>query len=451
MSAEKPILRPSSWSSIAKDPVLNKIVYFQVFNGLSSGIYGILIMLYIEYLDAGLGTSIFIAHYAIYYLVGNLANSILLIPGGVFADKFGRKPALVIGAWLMAINGFIPPFATQWWQLLPASLINAAGTSLYTPAQASLVADVSYGYRRTKSYSVVYFTSVGFTTVGLVIFSLSAAIFQAAIATAAYYQLMLIVSAILGLGAVVPIILLRKSEVNVEKQREESAITRRTTREQEELFGVPAELARNGIVVKLLVINLLIGLGAGFIIPLFTYYWKAPPFNLPDATVGVITILGFVGITIGNMFTPWLSRHVKVLGGRIGTIVVFQGVSIVSAAYLAIAPLQMSLYPAIAAYVARTVFINAISPLTSSLLMDHSPMEKRGLYNSLISIAFGVPNSISPLFTYFIYNSVPPSYGFTYPILILVFLYTISVIIYATIKKADSSMLSAQKRVMEVQ
>jgi MFS family permease len=444
MQSEKTLAQASSWTSIVRDPVLSRIVLFQVFNGLSSGIYTILIMLYIQYLDSGLG-DLYLAHFAIYYLVGSLANSVLLIPAGLFADRFGRKPALVIGAFLLAINGFIPPFASQWWQLLPASLINAAGSALYTPAQAALVADVSFGYRREKSYSVVYFTTVGFTTVGLVVFSLYAFIFQAMTATAAYYQLMLIMSAALGLVGVVPIALLRKVEAVVEKGRMESIAPPKDVSKQRRFLDVPTELGRNGVVIKLLAINFLIGLGAGFIIPIFTYYWKAV-FSLSDSSVTAISMLGYVGLAAGTMLTPWLAGRAKALGGRVGTIVIFQGVSIVCAAYLAIAPLQMSLYPAIVAYVARTVLMNAINPLTSALLMDHSPTEKRGLYNSLISIAFNVPNSISPLFTFFIYASVQPPYGFTYPISILVFLYTISDIIYVTIRKADKSLLSAQER-----
>jgi MFS family permease len=434
----------STWSSIFKDQFLNKVVYFQVFNGLSAGTYSVLIMLYIQYLDAGLGGDIYIAHFAIYYLVGNLTNAILLYPGGIFADKFGRKPALVVGAWLMAINGFIPPFATVWWELLPASVISAGGSALYTPAQAALVADVSTGYRREKSYSVVYFISTGFTTVGLAIFSIYAAVYQTAVATASFYQLMLLISAFLGLGAVVPIMLLEKPEEKIRKTQVEPARTKKGNEKPEESFEVPAEIKRNSVVIKLLIINLLIGLGAGFIIPLFTYYWEGV-FYLSDSAITAITMLGYVGLVFASMFTPWIAKRAKVLGGRIGTIVIFEGTSIICAGYLAIAPFQMSLFPAITAYVARMVLMNAISPLTSALLMDHSPMEKRGLYNALISTAFGVPNSISPIFTYFFYNSAQAPYGFTYPIAILVLLYTISVIIYATIKKADSVMPSRKK------
>ena len=438
-------LQFSTWSSIFKDQVLNKVVYFQVFNGLSAGTYSVLIMLYIQYLDTGLGGNIYFAHYAIYYLVGSLTNAALLYPAGIFADKFGRKPALVIGAWLLALNGFIPPFATVWWQLLPASVMSSAGLALFSPAQGAIVADVSTGYRREKSYSVVYFITTGFTTVGLAIFSIYAAVYEAAEATASFYQLMLLISAFLGLGAVVPILLLKNPEGKTRKPIEESARTLKEADKQKESFEVPAELRRNGVVIKLLVINLLIGLGAGFVIPLFTYYWTGV-FSLSDSTTTLITMLGYVGLVFASMFTPWIAKRAKVLGGRIGTIVIFEGVSIICAGYLAIAPYQINfnsaiLYAATAAYIARMVLMNAVSPLTSALLMDHSPTQKRGLYNALISIAFGVPNGAAPIFTYFYYNSVQPPYGFTYPIAILVFLYTISAIIYATIKKADGPVL----------
>jgi MFS family permease len=426
---------------------MNKIVFFQIFNGLSAGIYSILIMLYLsDYIDVGLG-DIYLFHYAIYYLVGNLTLSIFLIPGGLFADKFGRKPALVFGALLLAINGFIPPFATQWWQLLPASAINGVGTALYNPAQASLIADISSGYRREKSYSAAYFTNIGFTAIGLVIFSTYASIFHASVSTLEYYQLMLIVSAILGLGAVLPIALLRKPQI-IAREKCDDPATQRMTIQQEELCGVPSRLKRNGVVIRLLAINLLVGLGAGFIIPVFTYYWKNV-FSLSDATVTNIQVVGYIGLVAGSMLTPWLAKHAKVLGGRVGTIVVFQGVSILCAAYLAIAPLQGILYLAITAYVGRLVLMNAISPLTSALLMDHSPSGKRGLYSSLISIAFNVPNCVSPIFTYFYYIGAQPPYGFTYPISILVLLYSLADIIYVTTRKADISMLKAQKRLVE--
>jgi MFS family permease len=449
MSAEKSIFQSSSWSSIIKDPALSKIILFQIFNGLSSGIYGILVMFYIKYLDAGLG-DIYLAHYAIYYLVGNLTISILLIPGGLFADKFGRKRALVTGAALLAISGFIAPLSTAWWHLLFVSAVSSAGSALVSPAQASLVADVSKGYRREKSYSVVAFVGIGFTTAGLLTFMVYAGLYGAVSSTALYYQLMLVAAAILGLVAVVPVGLIRKPPKDLENQSDEVARPCHETIEQERLCGIPQSIMKNRVVTKILVINLIVGLGAGFVIPLFTYYWNEV-FSLSQGTVTAITVLGDIGMATGGMFTPWIARHAKVLGGRVGTIVVFQSVSIICAGYLGVAPWQMNIYLAVSAYVARQDLMNAIGPLTSALLMDHSPMEKRGLVNALVSICFSVPNGVSPLVTSVIHGLVPHPYGYVYPISILVFLYTISVIIYATTRKADASMLSAQKRLMGVQ
>jgi MFS family permease len=201
-------------------------------------------------------------------------------------------------------------------------------------------------------------------------------------------------------------------------------------------YEVPSSLRRNRVVQKVLAINLLIGFGAGFIIPLFTYYWGYI-FKLSDEAIIGITVLGYIGMAAGSLVTPWVARHATKYGGRVGTIVAFQSASIVFAGYLAIVPFQMNLSLAVIAYIARTDFMNIISPLTSALLMDHSPANRRGLVNSLVNIAFSVPNGISPSFTSMILIAVPAPYGYTYSISFMVSLYLVGSVIYATTRKAD--------------
>ncbi len=411
-------------------------------------------MFFIKYLDGNV-ESLYLAHYSLYYLVGNLTLSILLIPAGIFTDKIGRKHALAIGVTLIAIGGFIAPLAKQWWHLLFASVILSAGSAVTSPAQASLVADISAGYRREKSYSIVAFTSVGSLTVGLLVFIVFSALSTVAVAADFYYRFLLMLSGTLGLIAVIPIFLMRKSPLFDKNRFKEKSVedhgqpTDRPERHEESLqqltksesksvnsYLVPDLLKRNRIVQKILLINVLIGLGAGFIIPLFTYYW-GDVFKISNLEVAMITDLGYIGMALGSLVTPWVARRATKYGGRVGTIVAFQSASIVFAGYLAVVPWQMNLSLAVIAYIARTDFMNIIGPLTSALLMDHSPMKRRGVINSMVGIAFNVPNGISPYFTSMILSVVPEPYGYAYSIWALVFLYSISSVIYLTIRKAD--------------
>jgi MFS family permease len=440
---------------------MSKLILFLVFSGLSSGTYSILVMFFIAYLDGGV-ESIYRGHYSLYYLVGSLTVSALLIPAGLLTDRIGRKRALSIGATLVAVGGFMAPLSTQWWQLLFGSAILSAGSAMIGPAQASLVADITRGYRREKSYGVVAFTSVGSTTVGTLVFMVYSAIFAGILPNDIYYRFMLTFAAALGLVAVIPIFLIGRpafvdknrsvspsldvGRYPVDRQEDSGHLTTlpiETELKANKLYEVPSSLRRNRVVQKVLAINLLIGLGAGFIIPLFTYYWK-DIFKLSEEGIAAITVLGDIGMALGSMVTPWIARHATKYGGRVGTIVAFQSVSIVFAAYLAIVPLQMNLYFAVIAYIARMDLMNMIGPLTSALLMDHSPANRRGLINSLVSIAFSVPNGISPSFTSMILIAVPAPYGYTYSISFMVFLYSISSVIYATTRKADRLVRLAQ-------
>jgi MFS family permease len=414
-----------------------------------------LMYFYFMFLDANVA-ALYLTHYAIYYFVGNIVTASLLTPAGVLADRVGRKPALVGGATLIAASGLLVPFSTAWWQLLFFGGIFSAGSALMTPALLCLVADVSTGYRREKSYSLVSSIGLAFTTVGLVLYMIYSFQFEAAIATRIYYVLVSLLAVILGMVAVIPVAFIRESRSFSDRRCEDPVRPSEAERRQGRPNDVPTSIRKNSVVVKILVINFIVGFGAGFIVPLFTYYWTGV-FNLSQPLVTAITILGNVGIAVVMIFTPWIAKNAKSLGGRVGTIVFFEAVSVICATYLALVPYQMGvtpyqvvLYLAISAFLGRQVLMNAISPLSSALVMDHSPANKRGLINSLVSILFAIPNSISPIITsIFLYQPNNPRYAFVLPILILVFLYSISIIIYATIRKADKSMISSQRRTDE--
>ncbi|WXG43989.1 MAG: MFS transporter [Promethearchaeati archaeon SRVP18_Atabeyarchaeia-1] len=440
---------------------MSKLLVFLVFSGLSGGTYSILVMFFMAYLDGGV-ESIYRGHYSLYYLVGSLALSSLLVPSGFLADKVGRKRALIIGGSLSAVGGFIAPLSTEWWHLLLGSGLLSAGSALISPAQASLVADITRGYKREKSYGLVAFASVGSTTVGTLFFMVYSAFFATILQSDFYYRFMLAFSAVLGLLAVIPLFFIGTPH-RVDKDRpaspsidigrfpidkagdsEQYGMTpTRKAEEPERLYEPPKSLWNSRVVQKIIAINVLIGFGAGFIIPLFTYYWR-DIFRLSDESIAGITVLGDVGMALGSMVTPWVARHATKHGGRVGTIVAFQTASIAFAGYLAIVPFQMNLYLAVIAYIARTDLMNMIGPLTSALLMDHSPANRRGVVNSLVSIAFSVPNGISPSLTSLILNAVPTPYGYTYSISAMVFLYSISSVIYATTRKADRLVRSTQ-------
>jgi MFS family permease len=429
MTSKQLATDPSSWSSIMKHPVINRLLWYQIFSGFSSGIYGILIMFFIEYLPGQVGEH---TSYALFYLISNITLSLLLLPGGGLSDRIGRRKVLRIGVVLLALSGLIAPLATQVWQLLIASAVSSAGSAFISPAQSSLVADISRGYGRQKSYGIIAFASVLWTGFGTLALLIYAALLGPVLNVEIYYRLMLSISAVLGLVSAIPIFLIKESPIL-------SPNHLNNTKKDETSFSIK----QNNVVSKIIFINVLIGFGAGFIIPMFTYYFY-DVFHLSQTMVFAINLFGGIGIAFGSLSSPWLARRARKLGGRVGTIVTCQAASIVCAAYLAVVPWQMNLTLAVIFYVARQDLMNMIGPLTSSLLMDHSAENRRGVINSLVSIAFTVPNGISPYLTSMILGLVPPPYGYAYSISALVVMYSIATTTYATTRKADRQLLTEQ-------
>lgn len=91
------------------------------------------------------------------------------LPGGIIADKFGRRRIILFGTSLRLIPPIIYILATNWEQILLATIINAS-SSIYMPAFEAIVADslpsrqrgAGYGaYRMITSLPRIFMPSIG--------------------------------------------------------------------------------------------------------------------------------------------------------------------------------------------------------------------------------------------------------------------------------------------------
>jgi MFS family permease len=447
-----------SYRSILSEPTIKKLVLSQVFFGLSSGISGTLTAFFLIYLDGG-NTSLALSHYSIYYLVSNLTFAATLGPSAILLDKIGRKKILLTGAILTAVSVFMLPLSRVWWHLLFAGAVSSIGGSFLSPAVYSIIADISVGYRREKSYSAIMATSIVPGTVGATILMIYAKLFQGVLPDTVYYGYALFAAAFLAAIGVIPIFFIKESyprsvsptpPQSEDKKvsaplRHDSHITPQGDNGEDATYTVPKSLRRNRVIMKILLINVLIGAGAGFIIPIFQFYWYTV-FNLPQEFVFFISTLGDLGMAGGSLLAPSLARRVARTGGRVTTIVVCQAASIACAGVLSVVPWFSNLWLAIFSYVARQDLMNMINPLTQAMLMDHTPENRRGAMNSVTTLLFGGPNSISDLVSANIITTSPFPFGWAYSFFALIALYTAATGLYFTTRKQDKAVLRAQGR-----
>jgi predicted MFS family arabinose efflux permease len=153
--------------------------------------------------------------------------------------------------------------------------------------------------------------------------------------------------------------------------------------------GTPWRGKSTRVLLKFSGINSLIGLGAGFIIPLIPL-WLFLKFAIPDTYSGPLLALASVTIGLAAIFSPRLAAKT----GSVRAVVLTQGLSLVFMVALAF---EGNVLAAAAIYVVRTMLMNMSSPLMDSYLMGIVVPEQRGFASSVNSVIWRIPNSITTI------------------------------------------------------
>src|SRR5207245_4524156 len=136
-------------------------------------------------------------------------------------------------------------------------------------------------------------------------------------------------------------------------------------------------------------INGIIGLGAGFIIPLIPT-WLFLKFQLSDTVSGPVLAVSSLTIAMAAVLSPRISGRLGVLRAILTT----QGLSTAFMLSLALVPIAAL---AICLYIIRAAMMNMASPLIDSYLMGIMTQEERGLASAVNTVIWRLPNSVSTI------------------------------------------------------
>ncbi len=134
-------------------------------------------------------------------------------------------------------------------------------------------------------------------------------------------------------------------------------------------------------------INSLIGLGAGFFIPLVPT-WLFLKFGVSDQYSGPVLAVASFTIAFAAIGSARLSRRF----GSVRAIVMAQGLSTVFMLSLAFAPDAIS---ASSLYIVRATLMNMSAPLADAFLMGIVRPDQRSFASALNSLVWRLPNSVS--------------------------------------------------------
>jgi MFS family permease len=138
--ARRPLPRSRAWTLL---------LWIAAVTGASGASVGPIVLFFLQ---DRLGATTAQVGYA--YLPAVLITAFLSTPLGTLADRFGRKPLMLLGMAVAAASSFLVPGLSTLVALAALQALQALSTAASSPAEQSLVADLTGGDQRGRAYGV---------------------------------------------------------------------------------------------------------------------------------------------------------------------------------------------------------------------------------------------------------------------------------------------------------
>ena len=368
------LFRPSAKRYI----IANTILGFAY--GISSTIYN-LFLLSLGYSNTFLGGILSISFVSIAvsaFFVGPLCSRI----GATWSTILGLLVLMASALWRVLMP--IPEV------LILGEVVGGVGSSLTWIAFSPFLSEHSSAFERTHLFGTTQSLNIismfiGSTVAGVLPlwFALTLTL---PIDSAPTFQLALFSWIIPLVVAVVPLLFIRKQNyiLNQPGSQPESSTTEKDPK------------GNLGIVLGFALVYVILGLGAGFIVPfLNVFFWDF--YNLPTPFVGLIQGLGSASVALGTFLAPILSSRI----GKVRAIIVVQTLSLPFLVTLAV---FVDPVIASASYILRQVFMTAAIPIDGALQMELVPRSWRTPMSAVITAVFNATLAISVQITGQLYD-----------------------------------------------
>lgn len=374
------LVGPTKGVAFRDVPVLvRRLIFLSIPTNVSGGFFGIYVSSFLK----DLGVEPTIVGLA---LAANGATMVLAaIPLGIRSDRRGRKTMLILGSCLFSPILLILALSTETPWLIVAGILGGLSEAAFLTTWNAMIADRTPAPARNAAFALSFI--IGTTTSGIgyalpVVFPALGA--GTGLSLAALHRDALLLFA--GLSLLTPLglsLLLRG--YREEPRVQVAAGTQATLRVRLQKFRQRASQLR--LLFAFTGVNGLIGLGAGFIIPLIAL-WFNLRFGIKDNVSGPLLALASLTMGLAGVTSARLARRF----GPVRAVALVQGLSTVLMFSLAFVPDPVT---AGIVYVVRTALMNMASPIMDSYLMGLVQPEERGFASALNSIVWRMPWSAS--------------------------------------------------------
>ncbi|MHA2245555.1 MAG: MFS transporter [Candidatus Hodarchaeales archaeon] len=318
-----------------------------------------------------------IVNYGFIQSIQTFSNLLFLFPAAFLADRLGHRRLVLSGTTIFALSYFVIAFSTQWEYLLLGGFGIGLGQGMIGPSQIAILAH-NNPTNRINIFTRNETMRWGSLALGYFLSSFFFILFQNEFSYV-NLQLTMVVTFLVSTLAIIPFLLL----VNVEEWR--NNVESQPKVDLKMMIKSPEGM----YIIGFLVISILIGFGAGFLVP-FAQPYFVKRFRLGPSEVNVI--MGTAQILTATFMgtIPILSTK---LGSNAKVIYLTQGISIPLILILAYSTfLPLSIF----AFLFRIVLMNMSSPAQTTIVQDYVPEAFRARIQSLMRITDRLGRGFSP-------------------------------------------------------
>lgn len=366
------------WQRVQRfTPNARLVIVSQAISRLGFGLYQAIFNLYL--LSLGYSTS-FVAGLL---SIGLFTLAIGALVAGPYTSRISEKYAMILSGVICAIAaGVLIAFPVPIILILMIILFYF-GNSLQITSYSPLMAQSSTSYERTHLFGTSQASRIGTSFLGSLLGGFLPGLFAlwllVPIDSPITFQLTLLVWVLSSALGIIPLFWLREPRAFNSGLEVKSGGSVQTSAESK---------GRISIVLRFMIIGLLVGLGAGLIVPLINvFFWEF--YNLPTYMVGIIIGLGQVTMATGVLLSPILSTRI----GKVRSVVFTQALSL---PFIILLASVINPVVAIISYLLRGALMNAAMPVNQTIRMELVPSSWRPNLQALnvSAMSFGRATSV---------------------------------------------------------
>ena len=328
------------------------------------------------------------------------------IPCAMIVNKIGRKKGILLTMSIVPLLTILQGIIPNKYVILFLAVLQGASQGFLMVSEGPFLMDNSTSKNRIKLFSYSFADNVFSTMFGYFVFGELSNRLSNKVGLLIALKYSIIVCGFLGLISCIFILSIKNTKGSVKNH--------------DNFFKDILILCKEPYPRKFIIYNLLIGFGAGLVVPYFNIYLRYKV-HASTSDIGVIMSLAQCSMGLGGLITPYMAAKF----GRIKTILICQSVSI---PFLMLIALPPNIYIVACALLFRNGLMNMAGPVINSLSMELIEDSKRSTYSSLNSISNNLSRAFSAMLGGYIMKNLP--FGYEIPYFITATIYLLSTIYF---------------------